>query len=177
MGANDGMSFQQGVMLLFLTFLASYLLIRHFFIPAKITDDENTPSTCRQQELLLLLLFFAVATVAILLTTTPMAAALWRRVSLLEVIQFPWRLLALAAFTFSALGGLVVWQLGEETGLLRAIPEQISRREEADLIEEAGILTLSLAIVFASFAYSQPSSLQPVEAWREDGRAIEKFDM
>jgi hypothetical protein len=176
LGANDGMSFQQGVVLLLLAALAAYLLMNGSLVSNEAEPGETTSSIHQQQNLPLLMLFFVSATVAIFLTTTPLAVALWRNLPLLEVIQFPWRLLALAAFTLSAVGGLVVWQLGEEIGLMRATPQQLAGGEEPGLMEEAGIIALSLVIVFASFTYSQPSSLQPIKPWREDGRAIAEFE-
>jgi hypothetical protein len=160
------MGFQLGLLLLLLACVGIYLLI-YAFLSGRMERHSYLSGMMDKREIPLLLLFFVCATAAILLTTTPAAAALWQRVPLLEVIQFPWRLLALATFTASALGGLAVWQLGEGSGLLRA---------EAERVEEAGILALLLLIGWASFGYSRPDALQAVEPWREDGRAIAQFE-
>jgi hypothetical protein len=183
-GAKDGMGFQQGAILLLLAFFATYLILQGSLFVNRTGVGETTASTddqtAEQEALQLLMLFFLIATAAILLATTPIAAGVWRSLPLLEIIQFPWRLLAPAAFTLSALGGLAVWQLLDGMGLVRMISRQIPRQFESDsrsnLMEEAGILTLIVVIVFASFGYSQPSEVQPIEAWREDGRAVAEFE-
>lgn len=183
-GANDGMGFQQGAILLLLAFFAAYLILQSSLFADKTGVGETAASTdektAEQEAPQLLMLFFLVATVAILFATTPIAAGVWRRLTLLEIIQFPWRLLAPAAFTLSVLGGLVIWQLLDGMGLLRVTSRQSPRQFGADShlnsMEEACILTLIVVIVFASFAYSQPSEVQPIEAWREDGRAVAEFE-
>jgi len=96
---------------------------------------------------------------------TPGAAWLWRSVEPLSVLQFPWRLLTLVSFLLSGLGGLVIWQVNVEDG---------KSREEGQ--SGAGVLALGLLVVFASLTYSRPQALQPIEPWREDGRAVFEFE-
>ncbi len=79
----------------------------------------------------------------------------------MEVIQFPWRLLALSTFTAAALGGLVVWHL---------LPE------EATTGERGPILLMALLVIFAVLPFAQPGAQEPIEPWREDGRAIFQFE-
>ena len=83
---------------------------------------------------------------------------------MVEVIQFPWRLLALSGFTLSALGGLVGSRL-LASNLLHGNRELL-----------AGGAVLALLVVFASLHFAAPEALQPVEAWREDGRAVYQFE-
>jgi hypothetical protein len=85
----------------------------------------------------------------------------------LAIVQFPWRLLALTAFTLSALAGLVIPLL-----LDHLLPADETRELAA---YDAGISVLALLIMLASFPYIQ-ASLSPVEPWREDGRAIFRFE-
>jgi hypothetical protein len=53
-------------------------------------------------------LFFLGLTLVIILAMLPLSLSLWRLLSVSALVQFPWRLLALAAFTLSVLAGAVV---------------------------------------------------------------------
>ena len=108
-----------------------------------------------------LLVFLLVAGAALLLLMTPLARPLWEAVPALAVIQFPWRFLALAGFVFSALGGLALWNL-----LPAAVPAPRP---------EGGLVLVSILAIMASYPYLQ-ANLQPVEPWREDGRAVFQFE-
>ncbi len=93
------------------------------------------------------ILFFAGATLVLLLVIMPVAAPLWELVPLAGLIQFPWRLLALAAVTLAVLSGFA--------------PGRLSGREEEDRGSDDGQLhapTLILALVAlaASLPYTQP---------------------
>ncbi|MBX3000225.1 MAG: hypothetical protein KF893_17005 [Caldilineaceae bacterium] len=146
-GAVDGMGFQIGVMLVLAAMTAIYLLVTGQW------RERSLP------------LFLLIATLGLLYLMTPGADWLWRLVPLLSVLQFPWRLLALVVFLLSALGGLTLWQLSR-------IAQPTHQERQAD-----GVFWLfGLVIIFASVGYSQPSSLEPIEAWREDGRAIFQFE-
>jgi hypothetical protein len=146
-GANDGMGFQVGLIPLVLGIAGIYLLF--------VRGEAILP--VRR-----LTVFLLVISVAVLFVMTPAAAPLWQAVPILSVVQFPWRLLALAAFTFSALGGVVIWVLLSSGG-----------RSGANM---SSLLVLALIVVFATVQYVHPASLQPIEAWREDGRAVIQFE-
>ncbi len=180
-GANDGMGFQLGVVLLVLACLAAYALLVEWFQARRAAQTAMGAGSVAyptggrdnaQTQRLYLMLFFLAAVFAIAWTATPQAAGLWQMIPLLEVIQFPWRLLGLAAFTLSALGGLVVYYFGST---LRPQVQRVGGPEQAWLMD-GGLLLLALAIVLASFGYSRPAALQPVEPWREDGRAVAEFE-
>ncbi len=141
-GANDGMSFQVGALALLLGMAAVYGL-------------------WQKPRLRSLMLYLLGATGALLWLITPAAHSLWAVATPLAVIQFPWRLLSLTAFTLSALAGLVVWNL---------LPTLLNKAEES-----GGLLVIGLLIIFASYSYVN-AQLQPVEPWREDGRAIFRFE-
>lgn len=107
-----------------------------------------------------LMLFLALASLGLLIFMGPPSRALWDAVPMLAVIQFPWRLLLLASFTVCTLAGLTLAQVAE------AAP-----RPEGG----AGLLAIALLAVYASAGYADPA-LQPVEPWREDGRAVFRFE-
>lgn len=142
-GANDGMSFQVGVIGLILLIVAIYLLWR-----------EGVRSRA-------LMLFLLVSTLSILLLMTPLAAPIWDALPALGIIQFPWRLLSLTTLTVAALGGLTVGNL--------------MVREADPRTETGGALVLGLLIIAAGSGYVQ-AQLEPVEPWREDGRAVFRFE-
>jgi hypothetical protein len=146
-GANDGMGFQIGALLVVLALTASYLLLA---------------GRWRTRSLPLFLLF---STATLLYLMTPAADWLWRSIPLLAVLQFPWRLLTLVTMLLSALGGLTVCQFS-----------QIAQPAARPLQEDAGILVIGILIIFASAEYIRPPSLEPIEAWREDGRAVFEFE-
>jgi hypothetical protein len=114
------------------------------------------------------LAYLLVAGVGVLLLMTPLAQPLWETVGPLAVIQFPWRLLALAGFLFSAAGGLVLWNL---------LPDVAERdaAHQPSVAPAGGLVTMALLALFASWPYVQ-ANLAPVEPWREDGRAIFHFE-
>lgn len=167
-GANDGMSFQLGVIHVVLALASISLLLRVLLAGRKPVGKAWSGAMVLEEERWSdrswLQLFLLLASLAVLYTMTPAAAWLWRAVSMLEVVQFPWRLLVLTSFTLSALGGLVVGELGQgvEGG-------------ERDRLSAVGLL-LGLLVIAASFSYSSPVGLQPVEPWREDGRAVFEFE-
>lgn len=157
-GANDGMGFQVGVMGLLLVAVSAYGLWR---------------SRARRDEGWRLEAFLLLISGAILFFVTPAAEPFWRLLPMVEVIQFPWRLLALSSFTVSALGGLAAARLpaGSGRGGGAEGPEK-----DANAVPMAGAVLLGLLVVYAGVTYAQPQGWQPVEPWREDGRAVYQFE-
>ncbi len=149
-GANDGMGFQVGLVALLLALASGYGLWR----------DRQQRDKQRQIELFLLAI-----SGAILFFVTPLAAPIWRLLPMVEVIQFPWRLLALSSFTLAGLGGL---------GAVRLLKNQAEDTLGNGAV--AGSVMLAFLIVFASAGYTHPQRLESVEAWREDGRAVYQFE-
>jgi len=142
MGANDGMPFQLGSVLVILAIVALFTVRRAEKARAEM-------------------LYLLVVGGGLLLVMSPLTQPLWEAIPLLAVIQFPWRLLALAGFVFSVLGGLTLWNL---------LPSPLP-----DLRAEGGLVVMSLLAMLASYPYIQ-ARLSPVEPWREDGRAVYQFE-
>lgn len=141
-GANDGMSFQLGSVLVILALTAVFQVRRAERARAEM-------------------LYLLVVGGGLLLVMSPLAQPLWEAIPPLAVIQFPWRLLALAGFSFSVLGGLTLWNL---------LPSPLP-----DLRAEGGLVVMSLLAMLASYPFIQ-AQLAPVEPWREDGRAVYQFE-
>jgi len=146
-GANDGMSFQVGLVGLVLTMIG-------LFIP------------WRRPRLRWLALYLGGATLALLFLMSPWAAPLWEAIPALAVIQFPWRLLALVTLLLCPLAGLVLYELVTASGA--AWPQFI---EEQAL----GLLLLAVLVILGSIQYVG-ANLAPVAPWREDGRAVYTFE-
>ncbi len=145
-GVNDGMSFQLGMMAVTMLIAALYLLL---VAPAG--------RLLRRPHMV----YFALVTLALLFLMMPASAWLWEAIGPLSIIQFPWRLLALAILVAGALAGLTV------ANLLLVAPFRTE--------EYGGALVLGLLIALAGFGYVG-ADLQPIEAWREDGRAVFRFE-
>ncbi|MEZ4729254.1 MAG: 6-pyruvoyl-tetrahydropterin synthase-related protein [Caldilineaceae bacterium] len=91
-GANDGMSFQVGLLPLLLSLAA-------LLVPWP------------QPRLRWLAIYLGGTLLLLLFLMSPWALPIWEAVPSFSVIQFPWRLLALVALLVSALGGLTLYQL------------------------------------------------------------------
>jgi hypothetical protein len=154
-GANDGMSFQVGVLLLVLAVGAVF-----GWRKAKVARAVQG--------------YLLVMGALLLVVMTPLAQPLWEALPPLAVIQFPWRLLALTGFLFSALGGLLLANLALDD-LADEVQALLATATGASRSPAGGVLVFALLGVFASWPYLQ-ANLSPVEDWREDGRAIFRFE-
>ncbi len=97
-------------------------------------------------------LFFLGLTLVIILAMLPVSLPLWRLLSVAALVQFPWRLLALTAFTLSVLAGAVVLGLNSE-GYRNQRGEE---GREGVSATHPGLYVLLLAVILASFAYTLP---------------------
>ncbi len=141
-GANDGMPFQLGLLQVVLAIAGLFTVRRAERARAEMG-------------------YLLAVGISLVFLMSPLARPLWDAVPPLAVIQFPWRLLALSGFVFSALGGLVLWNL-----LPSALP---------GVRPEGGLVVMGALAVLASYPYIQ-ANLSPVEPWREDGRAVYQFE-
>jgi len=107
------------------------------------------------------MIYLLVTSIALLILMTPLSAPLWKAFPLLGIIQFPWRLLSLVILVVSALAGLTT------ANLLLAARSQVTAT--------GGALVLGLLVMFAGYSYIG-AEMQPVEEWREDGRAVFEFE-
>jgi hypothetical protein len=141
-GVEDGMSFQLGVAPLVLVAFAGWRALAARF-PHRGTA-----------------LFFLAATAVLVWLISPAAHFLWQTLPIASLVQFPWRLLGLAAATMSIVAGSL-----------------LARGERGPGIGASGnaLLVLLLVVVLASFHYTLPA-YTPVEPWREHPRAVTEWD-
>ena len=93
-------------------------------------------------------LFFLVASLVTVLAMMPVALPIWEILPLAAFVQFPWRLLGLAALTTSFLSGTAVHSFGER-------PANAQSRLDPRL----GVLLL--VVILASYAYTLPEYTAP----------------
>jgi len=123
-GPEDTMSLQLGLAAVVLPLVVAVLALQ------RRTSGRGT------------ILFFLGLTLVIILAMLPLSLPLWRLLSVAALVQFPWRLLALTAFTLSVPAGAVVLEAEGEG--------------EGDSVTNPGLYVLLLVIVLASFGYTLP---------------------
>ncbi|MCC7353079.1 MAG: glycosyltransferase family 39 protein [Anaerolineae bacterium] len=138
-GPNDGMSLQLG---------ALPVILSLFAVARALRGDVARRG---------LVAFLAVSTLAIFFLMTPAANLLWQLVPIGNLVQFPWRMLALTTLTTAALAGAAV-----------ADDKEGSRLSPA-------ACALALVVVLASFPYTQPQ-LTPITSRDESVLAIFDFE-
>lgn len=170
-GVNDGMPFELGLMASVPLLVTLYLLFDWASGSAAAVKAEDEEEGNQTKRIMSTMTYLTVVTFVLLYTMTPAARSLWEILTPLAVIQFPWRLLSLTAFTVSALSGLTLWNLllgWKKRMNQNAFPRQWSEQASGGLI-------LGILVIFASYQYVA-ARLEPVEPWREDGRAIFRFE-
>lgn len=109
-------------------------------------------------------IFFMAVTGVVILLMSPLAASIWQLVPIAAFVQFPWRLLAVTAFTLSIVAGALL------AGL-----EAIKSQSEATGVHFASVLLLALVVILGSFAYTTPRYTE-VPAWAETPLAVINWD-
>ena len=145
-GPNDGMSFQVGVAIFLLASAGVGALLSR-----------------RSAALRWVFGFLLAATALALFLMLPVAEPVWNVLPLVDLIQFPWRLLAVAAFTlslFAGLGALALDQFGRE----------------ANRNASPFVYLLGLAIVVTSLGFTRPQ-LVPLTAKDESPLAVLDFEL
>ena len=173
-GPRDDFSFQLGIVIVALTLFAIVLSLYRPY------PHRNTA------------LFFMAASVVVVLLMTPLAGPLWQILPIAALVQFPWRLLAVTAFTLSIVCGSLIPALEAVSGQQLAVsgqraaasnqPSAVSRQPSArgddDLffsLHRSSILLLVLIIVLGSFAYTTPQYTE-IPAWSETPLAVINWD-
>jgi hypothetical protein len=172
-GLNDGMPFQLGAVVLVLVIFGGWLALtgRGQRRAGDAADSHDVPRGP--------VLFFLAATVVIVWLLTPAAGFAWHVLPFASLVQFPWRLLGLAALTMSVVAGSV-YPLA--AGLARcpgeasevSPPSSLIPAERSSLPVE--VCLLALVVALGSFGYTLPQ-YTPVESWRESPQAVTRWDI
>lgn len=160
-GIEDGMSFQLGPLIFLAALIGSAAAIpggRFSATGPGVPKTDSTPRFSRRAEAG----FLALASMVALFLMTPASVALWDSLPLIALVQFPWRLLAVTAFTLALLAGAgAAW---------------LEHRSGESLRVSAFAALLALGIVLASFPYTQPR-LVPVRPQDESPQAVIEFEL
>jgi len=172
-GLNDGMPFQLGAVVLVLVIFGGWLAL------TGRGQRQTGDATYAHDVLRGPALFFLAATVVIVWLLTPAAGFAWHVLPFADLVQFPWRLLGLAALTMSVVAGSVYPLVA---GLARHPGETSEVSPPSSLIPAEGsslpveVCLLALVVALGSFAYTLPQ-YTPVESWRESPQAVTRWDI
>jgi hypothetical protein len=156
-GLEDGMSFQLGAVMGVLVVFGGWLSLTRRF-PHRGTA-----------------LFFLSATAVFVWLMTPAAQFAWQALPIASLVQFPWRLLGLSAFTMSVgAGSLLVRRLRDSGN--QGIGESRDQVVEKSGTLSPDFLVVVLVIILGSFSYTLPQYTS-VEPWREQPQAVTRWDL
>lgn len=121
-------------------------------------------------------LFFFIATLVVIFLMSPLAEATWQVVPIATLVQFPWRLLGMTAFTIALVAGSL---LAEKNGQQPTLNSQWSISDlPSDSTPQSPISNLyllCLVVVLASLPYTQPQYTE-IPAWAETPLAVVNWD-
>lgn len=159
-GLADDLSFQLGIVVIALTFFALVRLITRPFPRRSVA------------------VFFFVSTLVIIFLMSPLAELVWRVVPIATLVQFPWRLLGMAAFTMSVVAGAL---LANTNGQQLMVNDQLSMgnidpKPSSIFYPPSSIFyLLCLVVVLASFPYTLPQYTE-IPDWAETPLAVVNWD-
>lgn len=149
-GPNDGMSFQLGLIALGLAMMGLWGLVIGDWRSGRRANCFQSSITNRHS------LFFAGCLMVLVVLMLPPAVLLWDLVPVATLIQFPWRLLAVAAVPLALLAG--------RAALLLA---------PTDSRNAPGLLLAAVIVVAGNAGYAQPEPTPPnprdetQQTWRD----------
>lgn len=179
-GLQDGMSFQLGVALVALALAGGWLTVGNLIRRSDQRSVSHPERVGTQKALWAhgVALFMLVVAVPIIWLMSPASEALWERLPIASLVQFPWRLLGLLTFVLV----ITAARVGDVFIAPRA-PCQNSLGTWKNLSSEGhvpvpvplAVYVLCWVIVLASFAYALPQYTE-VEDWRETPQAVVRWD-
>ncbi|MGE5603148.1 MAG: 6-pyruvoyl-tetrahydropterin synthase-related protein [Nitrososphaerales archaeon] len=164
-GPNDGMSFQLGIPIFVLSVIGAVAVAVGFGVK-RVSSGRDGPALPPAHDApgrRLMAWFLVATTLVALFLMTPAAQAFWDSFPLVDLIQFPWRLLAVTVFTFALLAGFGACALDRpgETGFYAANPF---------------VYVVALVLIVSSLPFARPQivSLRPQD---ETPLAVLDFEM
>lgn len=165
-GLLDNFSFQLGIVAVTLTGFASVSIITRRFA------HRGTA------------LFFLSSTLVIILLMSPLAESVWRIIPIATLVQFPWRLLGMAALTMSIVAGSLLaapaLTMNDEPMNNEQIQPAASKvlpltSQIHNLKFPSAIYLLCLVVILGSFAYTLPQYTE-IPEWAETPLAVIRWD-
>ncbi len=169
-GRADDFSFQLGIIVVVLAFFALV----------------NLASRPIQQRAVAF--FFFAATLVVIFLMSPLAEPFWRVIPIATLVQFPWRLLGMSAFTLAVVAGSLLSPVSGVRGQVveSAPPKEIqSGADVKDQVTSGSYLQLTidnsllaillLIVILASFPYTLPQYTD-IPGWAETPLAVVNWD-
>ncbi|MGC8879682.1 MAG: 6-pyruvoyl-tetrahydropterin synthase-related protein [Anaerolineae bacterium] len=180
-GLQDGMSFQLGVALVALALIGSWLTVGDLIRgrsgqhgashPERVENQRSTWSRS-------IALFMLVVAAPAIWLMSPASEALWERLPIASLVQFPWRLLGMLTFALSITAARVGDALVDPRAQRQNAPSTGKRPPSEDRAATRvplAVYVLCWVIVLPSFAYTLPQYTE-VEEWRESPQAVVRWD-
>ncbi len=127
-------------------------------------------------------LFFLISTAVFILLMSPLAEPIWRIIPIATLVQFPWRLLGMTAFTMSLVTGSLLARSDDQLAIINSqpptsyppsdIPHSTSHIPN---LPASPVYLLFLVIILASFPYTLPQYTE-VPDWAESPLAVVNWD-
>jgi hypothetical protein len=169
-GPADDFSFQLGIVVFTLTLFTLVRLITRPFSQRGMAS------------------FFFASTLVIIFLMSPLAEFIWAVVPIATLVQFPWRLLGMAAFTMSVVAGALLAETNSQQLTVNGLPpEMAATGSQWSLINpdpkpssifhppSSPLYLLCLVVVLASFPYTLPQYTE-IPAWAETPLAVVNWD-
>lgn len=112
-------------------------------------------------------IFFLAASLMVVWLMSPLAEPVWQVIPIAALVQFPWRLLGMAAFTMSVVAGSLLGQTNPTHEPASADPNLP--------ISQSPLYLLTLVVILASFPYTLPQYTD-IPAWAETPLAVVNWD-
>ncbi|HXV42741.1 MAG TPA: hypothetical protein VEC96_06730, partial [Anaerolineae bacterium] len=126
-------------------------------------------------------LFFLTATFGVILLMSPLAEAIWRVIPIATLVQFPWRLLGMTAFTMSVVAGSLLAETNSQQSTANdqvSTDLQIPTSNQPSTIyylPSSTLYLLCLVVILASFSYTLPQYTE-IPVWAETPLAVINWD-
>lgn len=159
-GLLDDFSFQLGIVVIVLLGFATVALLRTPF------PQHGTA------------LFFLMATLIVIFLMSPLAEVTWQVIPIAALVQFPWRLLGVTAFTMSIVAGSLVASPAQSPttpSLAETAPPSSKRIVPLSLNTPAPLYLLGLIVILGSFPYTLPQYTD-IPDWAEKPVAVVNWD-
>ena len=125
-------------------------------------------------------LFFLISTIVVVLLMSPLAEPVWQIIPIATLVQFPWRLLGMTAFTMSLVIGSLLASPAGQPSPTRIQPRSVEQPASYEVSNfqastVSPIYLLALVIMLASFSYTLPEYTE-IPAWAETPVAVINWD-
>lgn len=121
-------------------------------------------------------LFFFIATVVVIFLMSPLAEPTWQVVPIATLVQFPWRLLGMTAFTIALVAGSLLAEKNCQHPTFNGQWSISDLSSDSNLQSPiSNLYLLCLVVILTSLPYTQPQHTE-IPAWAETPLAVINWD-